>query len=289
MERRKFGETGLEVSVLGFGGAEIGFEKASDEDVSKLLNAALDAGLNVIDTAACYADSEEKIGRAVSGRRDEFHLFTKCGHASGLEGEDWDPKVLEASIERSLKRLGTDRLDLVQLHTCDRETLEKGDVIDVLLRAKEAGKTRLIGYSGDNEPSDYAVRLGVFDALQMSLNVADQAALSVVETAVQRGMGVIAKRPIANAAFVEKPSEDAYGFPYWERLQKLDYPTMDVSMALRWTLAQPVHVAIVGTKNPLRWAQNAALLEAGPLPIEAIEEIEGRWHDRAKADWVGLS
>ena len=289
MEKRQFGETGLEVSVLGFGGGEIGFGNAPDEDVSRLLNTALDAGLNVIDTAACYADSEEKIGRAVSGRRDEYHLFTKCGHASGLEGEDWDPKVLEASIGRSLKRLKTDRLDLVQLHTCDRATLEKGDVIDVLLRAKEAGKTRLIGYSGDNDPSDYAVRLGVFDALQTSLNVADQAALPVIETAVQRGMGVIAKRPIANAAFVEKPTEDDYGYPYWQRLEKLAFPSLDVSMALRWTLAQPVHVAIVGTKNPDRWAQNAALLEAGPLPIEAIEEIGGRWREVAKGNWVGLS
>ena len=289
MERRKFGDTGLEVSVLGFGGSEIGFGNAPDTDVARLLNAALDAGLNVIDTAACYADSEAKIGRAVAGRRDEFHLFTKCGHASGLEGEDWDPDLMMRSIERSLERLGTDHLDLVQLHTCSKETLEQGDVIDVLRRAKEAGKTRLIGYSGDNEAAEYAVRLGAFDALQTSLNVADQAVLPTVEMAVQRGMGVIAKRPIANAAFVERPPEDAYGRPYWERLQKLDYPEMDVSIALRWTLAQPVHVAIVGTKNPDRWGQNAALLEAGPLPLEAVEAIGARWRAASGEDWIGLS
>src|SRR4051794_32349095 len=78
MEMRKFGNTDMTVSVLGFGGAEIGFEKASPEVVDELLGGALTAGLNVIDTAECYPDSEELIGRAVSKRRKEFYLFTKC-------------------------------------------------------------------------------------------------------------------------------------------------------------------------------------------------------------------
>lgn len=289
MERRTFGKTGLEVSVLGFGGAEIGFENATDADVATLLNAALDAGLNVIDTAECYMDSEEKIGRAVAGRRDDFHLFSKCGHTSGLPGEDWDPAMLAASIDRSLQRLQTDRIDLMQLHTCDLETLKKGDVIEVLRQARDAGKVRFIGYSGDNEASAYAVDCGAFDTLQSSLNVADQAALPVVSKAVERGMGVIAKRPIANAAWVAEPPVDAYSRSYWERLQKLAYPGLDVSLALRWTLAQPVHVVIVGTKNPRRWAENAALLEGGPLPVEALAAIDERWRAVADEGWVGLS
>lgn len=288
MERRTFGRTGLEVSVLGFGGAEIGFEKASDEDVDRLLHAALDAGLNVIDTAECYMDSEEKIGRAVSGRRDDFHLFTKCGHTSGQDGADWDVRMLEETINRSLARLQTDRVDLVQLHSCDLETLKKGEVIEVLQRAKAAGKTRFIGYSGDNEASAYAVECGLFDTLQTSLNVADQAALPTVEKATSAGMGVIAKRPIANAAWNE-PAPDAYGRPYWERLQELRLPDLDAALALRWTLAQPVQVAIVGTKNPQRWAQNAALLESGPLPPDEAETIRARWREIAKEDWVGLT
>ncbi|RYG23215.1 aldo/keto reductase [bacterium] len=289
MERRTFGKTGLEVSVLGFGGAEIGFENASDADVEKLLNAALDAGLNVIDTAECYADSEEKIGRAVSGRRNDFYLFTKCGHSSGLEGADWDPKMLAQSIDRSLQRLQTDTVDLIDLHTCDVDTLRKGDVIEVLRRAKEAGKTRYIGYSGDNEGLAYAVESGAFDAIQTSINVADQANLSTIELAAEKGLGTIAKRPIANAAWVKEPAADAYGRPYWERLQELQYPGLDVAMALRWTLAQPVHTAIVGTKNPERWGQNAALLEGEPLPIEAVEAIVKRWKEVAPKDWVALS
>ncbi|RYG36838.1 aldo/keto reductase, partial [bacterium] len=173
MEHRKLGATDLDVSLLGFGGSEIGSPEVSQETVEKLLNAALDAGLNVIDTAECYRESEEKIGKSVAKRRDEFHLFTKCGHTSGLEGEDWDPNMLRRSIDRSLQRLQTDRVELIQLHTCDEATLRKGEVIDVLIRAREAGKTRFIGYSGDNDSAAYAVESGAFDTLQTSVSIAE--------------------------------------------------------------------------------------------------------------------
>jgi aryl-alcohol dehydrogenase-like predicted oxidoreductase len=126
-----FGRTGLQVSVLGFGGAEIGYGHAPQATVDRLLGAALDAGLNVIDTAECYLDSETLIGRAVAHRRSEYYLLTKCGHASGLDRPDWDPRLLTASIERSLRRLSTDAVDVVQLHSCAADVLRRGGVIDV--------------------------------------------------------------------------------------------------------------------------------------------------------------
>src|SRR5271166_6434537 len=98
-EKRQFGKTDMQVSVLGFGGAEIGFEKAAAETVSRLLGEALDAGLNVIDTAECYLNSEELIGQAVSQRRNDFYLFTKCGHPETLPHEDWRPESILKSIE----------------------------------------------------------------------------------------------------------------------------------------------------------------------------------------------
>ena len=98
MEKRQFGKTDMQVSVLGFGGAEIGFERASVEDVGRLLTSALDAGLNVIDTAECYLASEELIGEAVSGRRDEYYLFTKCGHPEKPGVGDWRPESLLGTI-----------------------------------------------------------------------------------------------------------------------------------------------------------------------------------------------
>src|SRR5205085_6967497 len=125
MEKRQLGKTDMKVSVLGFGGAEIGFEQAAPETVAQLLASALDAGLNVIDTAECYVNSEEMIGQAVAGRRKDYYLFTKCGHPEGMGSEDWRPESLLRSIERSLKRLRTDRLDLIQLHSCSEQELRK--------------------------------------------------------------------------------------------------------------------------------------------------------------------
>ena len=137
MEKRQFGKTDMQVSVLGFGGAEIGFERASVEDVTRLLGSALDAGLNVVDTAECYLASEELIGEAVSHRRDEFYLFTKCGHPESPGQGDWRPESLLGTITRSLTRLKTDRVDLVHLHSCSEDELRKGDVIEALQRPRE--------------------------------------------------------------------------------------------------------------------------------------------------------
>jgi aryl-alcohol dehydrogenase-like predicted oxidoreductase len=296
MEKRTLGRTGMNVTALGFGGAEIGFENAPYDRVEQLLHAALDAGLNLIDTAECYPGSEDMIGRAVSARRDEYFLFTKCGHASGIDLPDWDPALLTRSIDRSLERLKTDRVDLVQLHSCSEEILRKGAVIDVLRRARDAGKTRFIGYSGDGAAALYAVECGAFDTLQTSINIADQQNIDLaVPAARTRGMGVIAKRPIANAAWKtgSKPA-NAYHHVYWERLQKLDYDFLRddlegaIATALRFTLSIPgVTTAIVGTTHPERWKQNAQLLESGPLEPRLSAAIRERWKAAAEPGWVG--
>ena len=286
----------MAVTVLGFGAAEIGYENVPFDQVERLLHAALDAGLNLIDTAECYPGSEEMIGRAVSGRRKDYFLFTKCGHASGLDLPDWDPRMLEMQIDRSLQRLRVDHVDLVQLHSCSQAVLERGDAIGVLQKAREAGKTRFIGYSGDGQNAVYAIESGVFDTLQTSVSIADGEAIYLtLPLAVRQGMGVIAKRPIANAAWKtgSKPG-NPYHQEYWRRLEVLQYDFLDgdlsqsISKALRFTLAQPgVATAIVGTTQPGRWASNARLLEAGPLGTAEIQAIRERWRAKAAPDWVG--
>ena len=295
MERRRLGKTDMMASVLGFGGSEIGYERVSRAVVARLLGRALDAGLNVIDTAECYDESETLIGEAVGGRRRDFHLFTKCGHAGGWGRAEWRPAALEKSIERSLRRLRTDAVDLIQLHSCSLAELRKGDVIEALERARERGWARYVGYSGDGEAARYAVECGRFDVLQTSVSIADQEALDLtLPLAASRGMGVIAKRPLANVAWqhARKPSEPYYQ-TYWSRLRKLDYeflrePAAAVSTALRFTLSMPgVHTAIVGTTRPERWPENAKMLEAGALPKRERDRIRARWREVAGASWVG--
>ena len=296
MERRRLGRTDIVASILGFGGSEIGYQNVGARTVARLLGSALDAGLNVIDTAECYDESEVLIGRALGTRRRECHLFTKCGHGAGGARADWRPAALIASVERSLRRLGTDSLDLIQLHSCSLAELRRGEVILALERARERGWARYIGYSGDGEAARYAVECGRFDTLQTSVSIADQEAIALtLPLARARKLGVIAKRPLANVAwrYAKKPAEPYYE-TYWTRLRALDYPFIAkapdtaVATALRFTLATPgVHTAIVGTTKPERWQRNATLLEGGTLPTAEWKQIRARWREVADPSWAG--
>ena len=297
MEKRTLGKTGMQVSVLGFGGSEIRGQSLTT--VEQLLGNALDAGLNVIDTAACYGDSEDLIGRAVANRRSEYYLFSKCGHNVGEELPDlpdWNPHLVEASIDRSLRRLRTDYLDLIQLHSCSLDILRRGDLVRVLEKARGAGKVRFIGYSGDNEDARYAIKMDVFDTLQTSVNIADQQGIDfTIPAARERNMGVIAKRPIAEGVWTRQHVEkNAYAYPYWERLQTIQYDFLQnddsVATALRFTLAIPgVDVAIVGTTNPNRYQQNAATIAQGNISQDQYNTIRARWEERADQHWLSLS
>jgi len=297
MEKRKLGNTDMNVSVLGFGGSEIGYERISLSAAKKLLNDVLDSGINVIDTAECYITSEDLIGEALSRRRNDFYLFTKCGHFKGWSQPDWSIDSLLQSIARSLKRLKTDHVDLVQLHSCSVAELRKGEVIEALKRARERGYTRYIGYSGDSQAALFAVESGAFDTLQTSVSIADQEAIDLfLPHAQKQNVGVIAKRPLANVAWKNgnRPPADSYGRVYWERLQKLKYDFLlgdlkkSVAAALRFVLSAPgVNTAIVGTAKAERLGENGANAAAGPLPDELYEAIRARWRAIALPSWVG--
>ena len=301
METRLLGKTGMSVSILGFGGAEIGYNAVDKNSVTQMLNEALDAGLNLIDTAECYSNgsqsSEELIGHAVSHRRSEYFLFTKCGHASGLSTPDWHPETITNSIERSLKRLKTDYIDLLQLHSCDLDVLKQGDVIETVQRACQAGKVRFVGYSGDNEEAQYAVLCGAFQTLQCSLNLFDQSPLEkTIPLAHENNIGVIIKRPLGNVVWTYTTTPpNSYHTEYWERSRVLNYQSIFpdanqmLSTALKFPLSQPgVHTAIVGTTNPNRWKENAKILETGLITPSEIDIIRNIWNQKSTTNWVAL-
>lgn len=295
MEKRRLGNTDMRITPVGFGAAEIGITGMEEGDAMRLVNELLDAGINIIDTASSYQTSEERIGRAVAKRRDEYYLFTKCGESEsvGFEWPDWDPRAVRPSIERSLKRLGTDYVDLVQIHSCSEAILRQGGLIEELQKARDAGLTRYIGYSGDSTDALYAVQTGVFDTLQTSINIADQEAIELVlGEARERDMGIIAKRPVANVVW--KRPKDAINRPeeYENRLNKLEYdfikqdPTGAVGIALRFTLSQ-ADVAIVGTTDYGHLRQNIEEAAKGPLDDETVRMILDRWKQVREPAWAG--
>ncbi len=283
--------------MLGFGGAEIGRDVTA-ETADELLNSALDAGLNVIDTAAAYWESEKLIGETVGKRRNSFYLLSKCGALDGFTRTDWSKKGILETIENSLRNLKTDHLDIAQLHSCSAEILRQGDCIEGLQRAREKGYTRFIGYSGDNDDAKTAIEMDVFDSLQTSVSIADQAAIdSNIKLAKEKNLGIIAKRPIANAVWRHdsKPSE-SYHHEYWDRIQKLQYDFLSknleesIAVALRFTMTIPgVDTMIVGTTKPGRWSENARYIAEGNLSNEEYEAIRDRWREVGGGDWKQMT
>ncbi|MEZ5344383.1 MAG: aldo/keto reductase [Pyrinomonadaceae bacterium] len=297
MEYRNLGKTELKVSRLGFGGSEIGQEQTTQETVDTLLNSAIDAGLNLIDTAAAYWKSEEMIGNALGRRRQEIVLISKCGETDGFTRSDWSKKGILETIENSLRRLKTDYLDVAQLHSCDSVTLNRGEAIEAFIVAQERGYTRYTGYSGDSEDAKTAIGIGFFDTLQTSVSIADQESIDLLlPLAKEKEMGVIAKRPIANAVWRhETIPEKVSRQEYWNRIQALEYDFLDgdlsesVARALSFTLfTEGVTAAIIGTTKPGRWQENAEMLEQIDFSEKDFQTIRERWRELSKGkNWKG--
>ena len=174
------GRTGLEVTKLGYGAMELRGggrgREISEDDAAAVLNAVLDAGINYLDTSPDYGLSEERIGAAISHRRDEYFLASKCGcpvdqpePAPGQRrAHVFTRSNIRAGVEQSLRRMETDHLDLVQVHISpSRETLEQHESVEELVALRDEGKTRFIGMSGTLPNLTDHIAMGVFDAFQI--------------------------------------------------------------------------------------------------------------------------
>jgi len=225
----------------------------------------------------------------------------KLRRSMGLEEEyeslDWHPRAIEWSIHRSLRRLKTDHIDLLLLHSCSEETLQKMEVLEVLHRARKSGKVRFIGYSGERPAALHAIQSGQFQAVEISINIADQDAIdTVLPLAIRKGMGVIAKRPLANNLWKFAQRPDPVRYPhyqvYWERLRKLRYDFLQGDCAseigLRFSLSVPgAHTAIAGPTNPEHLLENASYAAEGPLPGAQFDAIRSTWSKVSAPSWIG--
>jgi aryl-alcohol dehydrogenase-like predicted oxidoreductase len=307
MQKRPFGSTGFSVTPLGFGAAPIGLLQTERDATGKLLSALLDAGVNLLDTAASYKESETVIGEFIGHRRDQFVLVSKCGASlPHVEGPAWSAQVVTNTVDASLRRLRTDRLDVMLLHSCGKDVLERGEVVAALAAARDAGKIRFAGYSGDNDAAAYAATLPDIAVIETSVSLADQHNIdAVLPGCRQRNLGVLAKRPIANAAWTPRDAQPGmykdYASTYHDRLAKLNLDPAAMlgttappeqawpELALRFTLSIPgVHTAIIGTTRIENARANIAIAEKGPLPTDVVERLRAAFRAADPRDqWLG--
>lgn len=288
----RLGHTGLTVSALGFGAMHIHDERTTEAEAGALLHGVLDAGITLIDTARGYGLSEARIGRHLRGRRQEFVLSTKVGY--GVEGvPDWTYACIVQGIERALRLMHTDWLDIVHLHSCPLPVLQQGDVIRALQDCQAAGKLRVAAYAGDNDEVDFAIASGAFGSLQTSISLCDQAHLRTrAALADHGGVGVIAKRPLAGAVWrhARRPGDFAEG-QYWDRFQAMGLTGAEdwAEVALRFVAFHTgAASAIVGTAKPQNLRRNLDTLARGPLPAALACGLRDAFQRHGEA-WPGLT
>lgn len=290
LPKRQLGRTGLQVTALGYGSMELrGAPRARDTtepQAETILNAALDAGINFIDTSIDYGVSEERIGRYISHRRSEYYLASKCGclvGAPAVRGQR-SPHVFTrdnilAGVEQSLVRMKTDYLDLVQFHISpSKQTLEENGALDAVLELRRAGKIRFIGMSGTLPHLKDHIAMGVFDVFQIPYSAMEREHEAIIAAASAAGSGIVIRGGAAKGA----PSEGRQSGLQWERWQqaKLDDLLGDMTpmeFILRFTFSNPdLDTTIVGTASPAHLRANVEFLLRGPLPPDLYAEAKRR-------------
>jgi len=300
IERRPLGRTGADVTILGYGAMELRGRPhgpaIADEEAGRLLNAVLDGGINLIDTSIDYGRSEELIGRYVGHRRDEYFLASKCGCPLGDPPpgatppfpHDYSPGNIRAGIEHSLRRLGTDRLDLVQVHMSpSRAQLQADGTVETLLSLRAEGKVRFIGMSGTLPHLPDHIASGVFDVFQIPYSAVQREHEDLITAAAAAGAGTLIRGGAARGG----PAQDKdwrqgpLGLPEgagrhrWES-SGVDELLADMSrleFVLRFTLSHPdLSSTIVGTSKVDHLRSNLAIAAKGPLPAALYERAGKR-------------
>ena len=245
MQQRNFGNTALRVSQFGLGCARIGgVFQSNPRGFLDLLAYAFDAGVTFFDTADMYSqgESESLIGKALAGKRDRIVIASKLGYtlpsrrrwagrvkpllrpliqllkirrdrlpssSRGVLSQDFSPKYLIGAVEGSLRRLRTDHLDILQLHSPPLEVVERGEWLPALEELKRTGKVRYYGVAVDSiEAGLAALRYPGVASIQFTLNLLEQAGASeLFPAALQQGVGGIARECLANGLLVKRADE----------------------------------------------------------------------------------
>ncbi len=281
LPKRTLGRTGLEVTQLGFGTAlhlrpEDNF---GDAEAETMLHAVLDAGINFIDTAPDYGESEERIGRFISHRREEYYLATKCGcniDADGAPqepGHVWTADRVRRNVDESLARMKTDYVDLLQMHNPSVEEVEAGKLVEVLEEIKESGMARFIGVSSTTPHLMSFAQTGAFDAFQVPYSALERTHERMIQQVADGNAGMIVRGGLAQGG------RNQARWDMWERagLNEVAGDMNRYEFVLRFTLTHPAcQTTIVGTTHGDHLRANIAAALAGPLPQAVYDEAKDR-------------
>jgi aryl-alcohol dehydrogenase-like predicted oxidoreductase len=298
------GRTGTVVTKLGYGAMELrgpggmlGRGAALDDaEVDRLLNAVLDAGINIIDTSPDYGGSEEHIGRCISRRREEYFLASKCGCPVGQQAASgpgprehiFTRDNVRAGVEQSLSRMRTDHIDLVQFHASPtRTTLEEHDSIAELEALRDEGKVRFLGMSGTLPNLTDHIAMGVFDAFQIPYSAVEREHEDAISAAAKAGAGTIIRGGVARG-LPEPPTEapEQWRTMFQVRRERFEQASIadllqgmsPMEFMLRFTISHPdLHTTIVGTSNVEHLMANIAAASKGPLPADIYEAARSRF------------
>jgi aryl-alcohol dehydrogenase-like predicted oxidoreductase len=211
LPRRQLGRTGIEVGVLGLGTVKLGRDQGvkyprgftiPDARAARvLLDLARDLGINLVDTAPAYSESEARLGHLLRGTRDQWVICTKVGEEfeAGVSRHDFSPAHVRASVERSLRRLQTEVLDIVLIHSDgnDMAIIDSSGALETLAELKREGKVRSFGMSTKTVAGGLRAA-ALCDVLMVTWNLAHAADIPVIDRCRELGTGVLIKKALAS-------------------------------------------------------------------------------------------
>jgi len=299
MERRILGRTGLEVSVLGMGGAFISKLGQEDRDEARrAVHRAFELGINYVDTAPSYADSEEVLGYALEGVTHQYYLSTKLG-GRPRPFDPRDKNALRRSVEESLRILGRDHIDVLFIHEPDRPGQYDwwtewdsfhGPVNDLLDDLKADGIIRFTALGGTTAYElPHVIATGRYDVVLTAFNYSllwREATIAVLPEAKRQGMGIIIGSPLQQGALARRYDEEIRSGARWlspprrEQYQRL-YAFVDeigiplAELGMRFVISNPdISMTLTGARSVAEVEANVAAVEKGPLPGDVLDELQ---------------
>jgi D-threo-aldose 1-dehydrogenase len=298
MRYRTLGRTGLSVSELALGGLFVASFSSPIETARATVRRALDLGINYIDTAPTYGDSEEVLGRVLEGERRPFVLSTKLG-GRPQPFRPRDVACLRASVEESLRLLKRDRVDILMIHEPDRPGQYdwwtdgdgvRGPVLELLESLKKEGTIRFTGLGGTTAHElARLVACGKFDVVLTAFNYSllwREAALEVIPAARAQNVGIVLGSPLQQQALSRRYDEQIErGAPWLSKARReqfralyrfLDDIGMDIAeCGIRFVLSNPdVSCALSGAASPAEVERNAEAASRGPLPTDVLKRLD---------------